>query len=159
MGWSPGAIPQLDWLSYLRSARTHNSHQAHWSLFLSCFKTWHSLWPLSRQTPSCHRVAARWRMRPSCRGLIAFTLTIVRVHLNAFVSEEVCFQLLQWGHSSKLTCHPGVQMSTDWEPSSTSSCRCNIKSLEYFFFFKMRNIYLPKAVQTCQKQANPNKRG
>lgn len=122
MGWSPGAIPQLDWLSYLRSARTHNSHQAHWSLFLSCFKTWHSLWPLSRQTPSCHRVAARWRMRPSCRGLIAFTLTIVRVHLNAFVSEEVCFQLLQWGHSSKLTCHPGVQMSTDWEPSSTSSC-------------------------------------
>lgn len=30
------------------------------------------------------------------------------VHLVSFVPDLICFQVLQWGHSSKVTCHPGL---------------------------------------------------
>ena len=62
------------------------------------------------------------QLSPSCGSLENETIVqgAHRIHPDhgtgppncLFVSQEVCFQLLQWGRSSKLTCHPGVQMST-----------------------------------------------
>lgn len=115
-------------IAYLQSAKQFNSWQAHWALFLGCFHFTLTYWPgsrnikpdaLSRQfslessgaesapilPPSCIVAAATWTVEervpeaqqshPSPTGT---------PHNRLFVPESVQYEVLQWAHSSKLSC-------------------------------------------------------
>lgn len=119
-------------LLYLQSAKRLNSRQARWALFLSCFNFALSYRPGSRNAkpdalsrihkPSQEKGEPE-TILPASRFIRSAVWDIERVVLSAqqqdpdpgsgpkdslFVPASVKAQVLQWGHSSKLTCHPGV---------------------------------------------------
>lgn len=117
-------------LSYLLSAKKLNSRQARWALSQGCFNYTlmyrpgtHNVKPdaLShQQTPeiatpepetilalSCVVVAALWEEKILVQD--AQWTQQVTVFLTAFLF--MTSQVLQWGHSSKLACHPGFNRS------------------------------------------------
>ncbi len=135
--WLEGSShPFLVWtdhknLAYLRTAKRLNSRQARWALFLSRFNFTLSYRPgscnikpdaLSRQfTPDSCIEEPESILPPSC-VVGAATWDIERVVKEAqshqpdpgggptgrmFVPDTARSQVLQWGHSSRLTCHPG----------------------------------------------------
>ena len=119
-------------LAYLRSAKRLNPRQARWSLFLSRFNYTISYRPgtknikpdaLSRVysptseftksspivPPSCVIGAARWAIESRVREAQATAPDPGTGPPNRlFVPETVRSEVLQWGHSSRLTCHPGA---------------------------------------------------
>ena len=157
--WLEGSThPFIVWsdhknLSYLRSARRLNSRQARWALFLGRFQFTLTFRPgsknvkpdaLSRQfaTPgeessgstilpsACVVGAAGWeiegvvqgalRDQPAPQGCPADRL---------FVPEAVRSPVLQWGHSSRIACHPGARQTLAllqqrfWWPSMAADTR------------------------------------
>ena len=137
--WLEGSrVPFLIWtdhknLAYLRSARRLNPCQARWSLFLSRFNFSLSYRPGSRNlkpdalsrihSPSAEQESPDLILPPSCfLGAATWDIeTVVREAQASqpdpgtgppnrrFVPNSVRSQVLQWAHSSKLTCHPGFQ--------------------------------------------------
>ncbi len=157
--WLEGAAqPFIIWtdhknLSYLRTARRLNSRQARWALFLGRFRFTLTYRPgsrnvkpdaLSRQfpleggespsetilTPSCVVGALRWqverevqealRNQPAPDGCPPGRL---------FVPESVRSSVLNWGHASRIACHPGVHRTLAlvqqcfWWPSMATDVR------------------------------------
>ena len=117
-------------LEYLRSARRLNSRQACWSLFLSQFNYTLSFRPRSKNgKPDALSRMFSNVSRPSTPGFIVSPPQIVgaatweiespvraaqRDHADPgtgrlFVPQEIRSQVLQWGHSSKISCHPGAR--------------------------------------------------
>ncbi|CAJ1057674.1 uncharacterized protein LOC108874699, partial [Xyrichtys novacula] len=121
-------------LQYLRSARRLNPRQARWSLFLSRFNFTLSYRPGSRnlKPDALSRIHALDTPDPSEPDTILPASCVVgsttweidtivdqalRNHPDPgtgppdrkFVPEVARSQVLQWGHSSKLTCHLGFQ--------------------------------------------------
>ena len=119
-------------LAYLRSARRLNSRQARWALFLGRFDFTLSYRPgskntkpdaLSRQfTPeeeegreetilpsSCVIGAARWEIERRVQE--AQTGEMVPDGCppgRQYVPQPMRSPVLQWGHASKVACHPGI---------------------------------------------------
>nr|XP_033494296.1 uncharacterized protein LOC117264451 [Epinephelus lanceolatus] len=135
--WLEGSIhPFVVWtdhknLSYLQSARRLNSCQAWWALFLGRFQftlphrpgSW-NVKPdaLSRQfTPpveaspeetilpsSCVVGAARWEIEQVVKEAQCDQLTPENSPPNwLFIPPSARSPVLQWGHASKVACHPG----------------------------------------------------
>lgn len=135
--WLEGsAQPFLVWtdhknLSYLRSARRLNSRQARWALFLGRFNFTLTFRPgsrnlkpdaLSRQfassledsptetilPSSCVVGAACWEVEKSVQEALANQPTPDGCPPDRlFVPPSAKSIVLQWGHSSKISCHPG----------------------------------------------------
>ena len=157
--WLEGAVhPFIVWtdhknLSYLRSARRLNSRQARWALFLGRFNYTLTYRPgsrnikpdaLSRQfspaveepseetilPSSCVVGAARWKIEQVVQEAL-------RDHPapegcpqgRLFVPPPVRSPVLQWGHSSRVACHPGVHRTLAllqqrfWWPSMSADTR------------------------------------
>ena len=136
--WLEGAeLPFVVWtdhknLSYIQSAKRLNSRQARWALFFGRFKFSLSYRPGSRNTkpdalsrlhsvdgecsvldsilpPTCVVGSVVWR--------IESLVTQAQAHQadpgtgppgRLFVPDAVRSDVLQWGHSSRLACHPGI---------------------------------------------------
>lgn len=136
--WLEGAQhPFVIWtdhknLSYLRTARRLNSRQARWALFLGRFKFTLAYRPGSKSTKpdalsrlhiaDCSDAPPETIIPTSCI-LAAAHWDIEKVVSDAqhsepdpgtgppnclFVPSSARSQVLQWGHSSKLACHPGI---------------------------------------------------
>ncbi|KAK7907036.1 hypothetical protein WMY93_015648 [Mugilogobius chulae] len=140
-------------LSYLRTARRLNSRQARWALFLGRFNFTLTYRPGSRNTkpdalsrqfaaslerdpdetilpPSCIIGMAKWEVEkavqeaqvshPTPEGCPAGCL---------FVPPPVRSKVLEWGHDSKIACHPGFHRTLSfiqqrfWWPSMNSDTR------------------------------------
>ena len=145
-------------LSYLRSAKRLNSRQARWALFLGRFNFILTYRPGSRNTKpdalsrqsvpekscsepetilphSCVVAAATWEIETCIREA-------QRSHPDPgngppnclFVPDSARSQVLQWGHSSKLTCHPGFHRTLSfikrrfWWPSMTCDTRAFVSA-------------------------------
>uniref|UniRef100_A0A671X748 Gypsy retrotransposon integrase-like protein 1 n=1 Tax=Sparus aurata TaxID=8175 RepID=A0A671X748_SPAAU len=157
--WLEGAVhPFVVWsdhknLSYLRSARRLNSRQARWALFLGRFNFTLTYRPgpknlkpdaLSRQfAPAEEKPETETILPPSCVvGAVRWEVERVveealQVHPapdgcppeRLFVPPSVRAPVLQWGHSSKLACHPGVHRTLSlvrqrfWWPSMATDTR------------------------------------
>uniref|UniRef100_A0A8C4ZXL3 Gypsy retrotransposon integrase-like protein 1 n=1 Tax=Gadus morhua TaxID=8049 RepID=A0A8C4ZXL3_GADMO len=157
--WLEGAKePFLVWtdhknLEYLRSAKRLNPRQSRWSLFFTRFDFCLSFRPgskngkpdaLSRQfpdsdpapapstvlSPQCLIGAARWDIETIVRTALSGESGPSTCPPNClFVPQSVRSQVLQWGHSSKLACHPGVRRTTAlikqrfWWPAMERSVR------------------------------------
>ncbi len=136
--WLEGAgVPFLVWtdhknLEYIRSAKRINSRQARWALFFGRFNFTISYRPgskngkpdaLSRifevETGSSSPVpivppnrviaAVTWEVESRVReALDGVTIPARCPEGLLFVPESVRTSILQWGHSSKLACHPGA---------------------------------------------------
>uniref|UniRef100_A0A8C1CA59 Gypsy retrotransposon integrase-like protein 1 n=1 Tax=Cyprinus carpio carpio TaxID=630221 RepID=A0A8C1CA59_CYPCA len=138
--WLEGAaVPFLVWtdhknLEYIRSARRLNARQARWALFFGRFDFTLSYRPGSKNVkpdalsrlfaspgdpppdtivpPGCVLGALTWGIEKLVRraqegvGVPAGCPTGL-----LFVPESVRSAVLQWGHSSKIMCHPGVRRS------------------------------------------------
>ena len=139
-------------LSYLRSARRLNSHQARWALFLSRFNFSLTYRPGSRNTkpealsrqfalqegepsgetilPStCVVGAARWEIEEGrSRRPVRTIRTLKAVH-PMYVPPPARSPVLQWGHASKVACHPGFHRTLAllqqhfWWPTLSSDTR------------------------------------
>lgn len=157
--WLEGSVnPFIVWtdhknLSYLQSARRLNPRQARWALFLGRFNFTLTYRPgsrnqkpdaLSRQfAPSEEEGATEPILPPSC-VVRAVTWEIeqkVQEALQEYPAPEGCppnqlfvpppvrSSVLQWGHSSKLACHPGVHRTLSllrqrfWWPSMVTDTR------------------------------------
>ena len=137
--WLEGSQqPFITWTNnksppYLSSAIWLNSRQAHWSLYLSWFNytlfycpgSWNGksdalYWLYSLNSspsdpepimPSPRIVGlAIWEIETLVREAQQFTPDPGSGPNNRlFVPETVCSRVLQWEHSSKLTCNPGDQ--------------------------------------------------
>lgn len=135
--WLEGAaVPFLVWtdhknLEYIRSAKRVSPRQARWSMFFSRFNFTLSYRPghknlkpdaLSRQFSSCDEKKEPDPILPAYCFVQAAHFEIESVVAAAqageagpsqcptnrlFVPSSVRPQVLQWGHSSKLSCHPG----------------------------------------------------
>ena len=135
--WLEGSVcPFIIWtdhknLSYLRSAHRLNSRQARWKLFLGRFNFTLTYRPglkntkpdaLSRQfsppveessvetiiPTSCVVGAARWEIEQTVQeALHEHPAPAACPPDRLFVSSSVRSPVLQWGHSSKVACHPG----------------------------------------------------
>lgn len=135
--WLEGASePFLVWtdhrnLEYLRSAKRLNPRQARWSLFFARFDFTLSYRPghknvkpdaLSRLFSTDEEPTEADTILPLNRIVGAAQLDIESVVISAqgrrpspsqcpsnllFVPTSVRSQVLQWGHSSRLSCHPG----------------------------------------------------
>ncbi len=117
---------------YIRSAKRINSQQARWALFFGCFNFTISYRPGSKngKPDTLSRIfevepgfSSPVPIVPPNRVIAAVTLEVdsrVREALDSltitarcpesllFVLESVRTSILQWGHSSRLACHPGV---------------------------------------------------
>lgn len=135
--WLEGSThPFLVWtdhrnLSYLRSARRLNSRQARWALFLGRFQFTLSYRPgsrnikpdaLSRQfsspvedlpvetilPASCVVGAARWEVEQLVQEALRDQPAPEDCPQDRlFVPPTARSSVLQWGHASKIACHPG----------------------------------------------------
>lgn len=133
--WLEGAeIPFLVWtdhknLSYIRSTKRLNPRQARWALFLSRFTFTLSYCPGSQNTkpdafskqfsleiipsdpeeiiaPSCIVGAATWSIE--VREAQTTHLSLSNCPTDP-APQHLRSPVLQWGHSSKQTCHPGIK--------------------------------------------------
>uniref|UniRef100_A0A8D0CUG7 Gypsy retrotransposon integrase-like protein 1 n=1 Tax=Sander lucioperca TaxID=283035 RepID=A0A8D0CUG7_SANLU len=142
--WLEGAEqPFIIWtdhknLAYIQSAKQLNPRQARWALFFGRFNFSLSYRPGSRNVKpdALSRVHSavdtgsnpETILPPTC-SIAAITCDIEGIvrqaqHLQAdpgsgppnrlFVPESVRSQVLQWAHSSPLTCHPGVTRTLDF---------------------------------------------
>ncbi|KAL2077728.1 hypothetical protein ACEWY4_027232 [Coilia grayii] len=147
-----GAVPFLVWtdhrnLEYLRSAKRLNPRQARWSLFFSRFNFTLSYRPgskngkpdaLSRVFSPSEEVSTPSTILPK-RCLVGAALldieSVVRKAQTSAATPSLCpvsclfvpvsarSQVLQWGHSSRLSCHPGTRRTASfirrrfWWPS------------------------------------------
>ena len=135
--WLEGAEqPFVVWtdhknLEYIRSAKRLSSRQARWALFFNRFDFSLSYRPgsknakpdaLSRQhqpyssqpenilTPTCIIGAVTWEVEEKVkRSLSEHPAPSSCPSGRLFVSASLRSQVLQWGHSSRLACHPGVR--------------------------------------------------
>ena len=137
--WLEGAEqPFLVWtdhknLEYIRSAKRLNSRQARWALFFNRFDFSLSYRPGSRNTkpdalsrqfqpdgplsqpgsilpPTCVIGAVTWEIEDKVkRSLTDHPAPSACPNDRLFVSASLRSQVLQWGHSSRLACHPGVR--------------------------------------------------
>ncbi|XP_050924947.1 uncharacterized protein LOC108874699 [Lates calcarifer] len=157
--WLEGSThPFIVWtdhknLSYLRSARRLNSRQARWALFLGRFNFTLTYRPgsrnakpdaLSRQfsspvegpavdtilPSSCVVGAARWEIEQLVQEALSDHPTPEGGPPNRlFVPEPVRSPVLQWGHSSKVACHPGFHRTLAllrqrfWWPSMSADTK------------------------------------
>uniref|UniRef100_A0A8P4FYW6 Gypsy retrotransposon integrase-like protein 1 n=1 Tax=Dicentrarchus labrax TaxID=13489 RepID=A0A8P4FYW6_DICLA len=157
--WLEGAaLPFIVWtdhknLAYLRSAKRLNSRQARWALFLDRFVFTLTYRPgsrnakpdaLSRQadpeTPgtepetilpaSCVVAAVNWRIEALVKQAQRSQPDPGNGPPNRlFVPDSTRSQVLQWAHSSKISCHPGYQRTLDflrrkfWWPSMARDTR------------------------------------
>ncbi|KAG5857310.1 hypothetical protein ANANG_G00018100, partial [Anguilla anguilla] len=133
--WLEGTqIPFLVWtdhknLEYIRGAKRLNSRQARWALFFGRFNFTLSYRPGSKNTKpdalsrqfslteegpeqetilpaNCLVAAVGWEVESAVRrALQRESPSNVPPNL-LFVPKSVRSQVLQWGHSSQLTCHP-----------------------------------------------------
>lgn len=118
-------------LAYLRSAKRLNFRQARWALFLGCFNFVLTYRPGSKNTkldalshqftpdqldqdpspilpPTCIVVFATWQIEERVREALRSS-PAPGEHLQTLSSREAArSEVLQWGHSSKLVCHPRV---------------------------------------------------
>ncbi|KAI3364672.1 hypothetical protein L3Q82_011441, partial [Scortum barcoo] len=119
-------------LAYIQTAKRLNSRQARWALFFSRFDFVLTYRPgsrnikpdaLSRQFSVEEKVQEEENILPTSRVIAAITWDIENAVLRAqqqqpdpgqgppgrlFVPDAVRSQVLQWAHSSKLSCHPGI---------------------------------------------------
>ncbi|KAI3369027.1 hypothetical protein L3Q82_025431 [Scortum barcoo] len=119
-------------LAYIQTAKRLNSRQARWALFFSRFDFVLTYRPgsrnikpdaLSRQFSVEEKVQEEENILPTSRVIAAITWDIENTVLRAqqqqpdpgqgppgrlFVPDAVRSQVLQWAHSSKLSCHPGI---------------------------------------------------
>uniref|UniRef100_A0A8P4GPN0 Gypsy retrotransposon integrase-like protein 1 n=1 Tax=Dicentrarchus labrax TaxID=13489 RepID=A0A8P4GPN0_DICLA len=157
--WLEGAaLPFIVWtdhknLAYLRSAKRLNSRQARWALFLDRFVFTFTYRPgsrnakpdaLSRQadpeTPgtepetilpaSCVVAAVNWRIEALVKQAQRSQPDPGNGPPNRlFVPDSTRSQVLQWAHSSRISCHPGYQRTLDflrrkfWWPSMARDTR------------------------------------
>lgn len=141
-------------LSYLRSARRLNSRQARWALFLGRFNFTLTYRPgsrnvkpdaLSRQVtpatsaettedtilhPPCIVGAAIWDVEKVVQKAQENLQTPAGCFLGLlFVPASARSAVLQWGHGSKVACHPGIHRTLSllqqrfWWPSMASDTR------------------------------------
>lgn len=141
-------------LAYLRSARRLNSRQARWALFLGRFNFTLTYRPgsrnvkpdaLSRQfAPPVSADPAEDTILPSSCVVGAAIWEVEKVVQEAqvdiptpaecptgllFVPPSARSTVLQWGHNSKLACHPGIHRTLAllqqhfWWPSMTADTR------------------------------------
>ncbi|KAJ0059379.1 hypothetical protein NL108_016159 [Boleophthalmus pectinirostris] len=136
-------VPFLVWtdhknLEYLQSAKRLNSRQARWALFLTRFNFTLSYRPgsrnakpdsLSRQfctsddhsaepdtiLSSSHMVATlTWEVEERVKAALENNPGPSTCPNNLlFVPQHLRSDVLQWAHSSKLTCHPGIQRTKE----------------------------------------------
>uniref|UniRef100_A0A8C5CEZ5 Gypsy retrotransposon integrase-like protein 1 n=1 Tax=Gadus morhua TaxID=8049 RepID=A0A8C5CEZ5_GADMO len=157
------SVPFLVWtdhrnLEYIRTAKRLNSRQARWSLFFDRFNFTLSYRPgsrntkrdaLSRQFPespdetaepstivpaSCLVAAVTWEIEEKVR---AASLNLPAPSScppdRLFVPASLRSEVLQWGHASRLACHPGIQRTQDflrrrfWWPSLEEDVRGFVK--------------------------------
>lgn len=119
-------------LSYIQSAKRLNSHQARWSLFFGRFNFTFTYRPgsrnvkpdaLSRQHSSKETNSRPNTILPASCVVAAVTWEIESVFREAqrlqpdpgsgplnrlFVPDSVRSQTLQWVHTSRFACHPGI---------------------------------------------------
>uniref|UniRef100_A0A8C1PUC8 Gypsy retrotransposon integrase-like protein 1 n=1 Tax=Cyprinus carpio TaxID=7962 RepID=A0A8C1PUC8_CYPCA len=137
--WLEGAaVPFIVWtdhrnLEYIRSAKRLNARQARWALFFARFNFSISYRPgsknvkpdaLSRlfdssEVPSTQEViipqgrvvgAAIWGIERLVKRALSHSTSPRNVPKNRlFVPVSARLAVLQWGHTSKLTAHPGVR--------------------------------------------------
>lgn len=142
--WLEGStLPFVVWtdhknLSYIQTAKRLNSRQARWALFFSRFDFTLTYRPgsrnvkpdaLSRQFGAEERPPTEETVLPSSRVIGALTWDIESTVRQAqrrepdpgngppnrlFVPEAARSEVLQWSHSSKLTCHPGINRTLSW---------------------------------------------
>ena len=157
--WLEGSIhPFIVWsdhknLSYLQSARRLNSRQARWALFLGRFNFTLTFRPgtrnikpdaLSRQfaspvedavgntilPSSCVVGAAGWEIEGVVQGAQKDQPVPHGCPPNRlFVPPSARSPVLQWGHSSRISCHPGFHRTLTlvqqrfWWPSMTADTK------------------------------------
>ena len=139
MHWLEGSEqPFLVWtehkiLEYIRSAKRLNSRQARWALFFNRFDFSLSYRPgannvkpdaLSRQYQANPYPPQPENILPSTCIVGSLTWEVDdRVNCSLqenpplsscpsgrlFVPSDLCSQVLQWGHVSRIACHPGVR--------------------------------------------------
>uniref|UniRef100_A0A672YRD9 Gypsy retrotransposon integrase-like protein 1 n=1 Tax=Sphaeramia orbicularis TaxID=375764 RepID=A0A672YRD9_9TELE len=140
--WLEGTeIPFLVWtdhknLEYLRSAKRLNSRQARWALFFTRFNFSLSYRPgskngkpdaLSRRFSPAKSVSEPVTILPDSCVVGAFHWSIEKTVIDAlkdcdvpvgvppgrlFVPVCVRPQVIHWAHTSRMTCHPGVQRTS-----------------------------------------------
>lgn len=127
-------------LEYIRTARRLNSRQARWSLFLTRFNFTLSYRPGSRniKPDALSRLFLKGEeegtteadtILPPARLAAAITWGVeerVQAALEEqpgpsacppnrlFVPRQLRSEVLQWGHSTHLTCHPGIQRTREF---------------------------------------------
>uniref|UniRef100_A0A673CBI9 Gypsy retrotransposon integrase-like protein 1 n=1 Tax=Sphaeramia orbicularis TaxID=375764 RepID=A0A673CBI9_9TELE len=137
--WLEGTdVPFLIWtdhknLEYLRSAKRLNSRQARWALFFTRFNFTLSYRPgskngkpdaLSRVFSPDTPLSEPETILPSSCVVGAFQWGVEKLVMEAlndcevpdgvppdrlFVPPHLRSQVIQWGHASKMACHPGVR--------------------------------------------------
>ena len=157
--WLEGAaLPFIVWtdhrnLAYIQSARRLNSRQARWALFFGRFDFSLTYRPGSQNgkpdalsrlySPEDPSTEPTTILPPACR-IATLTWEVGSAVLLAqgqqpdpgsgppnrlFVPDAVRSRVLLWGHSSKLTCHPGITRTLDfirrrfWWPSMDADVR------------------------------------
>lgn len=157
--WLEGAEhPFIVWtdhknLAYIQTAKRLNSRQARWALFLGRFNFTMTYRPgsrnvkpdaLSRQfsaeetptepetivPPSCVIAALTWEIEAKVRQAQSTQPGPGNGPPNClFVPDSVRSQVLQWAHSSHLTCHPGFHRTVSflkrhfWWPTMDADTR------------------------------------
>lgn len=136
--------PFLAWtdhknLQYIRSARCLNSRQACWSLFFTCFNFTLSYRPGSRNQksdtlsgqfpeskmgtlqdpdsilPSSYLIGAdSWPIEDRVKAALQRHSGLSSCPDGLFVPTHLCSEVLQWAHSSHLTCHSGVHRTLNF---------------------------------------------
>lgn len=145
-------------LEYVKSARRLNARQARWALFFGCFNFVLSYRPgsrnikvnaLSRQFSASEDSSPPETILPSSCLVAPLTWQIESQVLKAqqcqpdpgnipanrlFVPDDTRSQVLQWGHSSKFTCHPGASRTLElirgkfWWPSMDADTKEFVKA-------------------------------
>ena len=141
-------------LEYIRSAKRLNSRQARWSLFFDRFNFTLSYRPgsrnlkpdaLSQQFPefpnetvnpstivpaTCLIASITWEIEEKERtATVDLPAPSSCPPDRLFVLSHLHSDVLQWGHASRLTCHPGIQWTWDflrrrfWWPSLEEDVR------------------------------------
>ena len=157
-------VPFIVWtdhknLEYIRTAKRLNSRQARWSLFFTRFCFTLSYRPGSRNTkpdalsrqfqkeedlaresvnilpPPCVVATLTWDIEGRIRAATEGQASPSACPPNClYVPEPLRSEVLQWAHSSKLTCHSGSQRTRDfllqrfWWPTLTKDIGDFIKA-------------------------------
>ncbi len=143
-------------LEYIQQAKRLNPHQARWSLFFNRFQLILSYRPGSKNLKpnTLSRVYGNTPQEDSVASIIPSTKIIAPMRWDLentakqaqtrepdpgggptnclFVPKAACSQVLQWGHSSRHTCHPGASRTLEflqrrfWWPTVINAClTCN----------------------------------